>query len=115
MFRPSAPARPFNLVLTHGYPYPYPSDISAVEEEQHAQEAAGVRLEIAGVVNFQTLHTITVEFATCEECEAARKITGWRLYDHRILEAPSSDQDGYHFPAVIANETAYCGVMIVAT
>jgi hypothetical protein len=115
MIKPSAPPRPFNLVLTHGYPYPYPSKITADESERHAEAAAGVRLEIAGVVNYQTPHTVTVEFATVEECEVTRLITGWRQYDHRILEAPSSDKGGYHFHAVIANNTAYCGVMIVAT
>lgn len=104
------------LILTHGYPYPFPESLSEAEEETISANASNVRLELEGVVHFEWLHTITVQFASREEADCARSVAGWEWWDEasHILEAPSNVDEGYNHPAILAENHAYCGFQLVA-
>lgn len=103
------------LILTNGYPYPYPDDASEAQKEAWSEAAQGITLEIAGVEHFEWKHTVTVEFFTAEAMCDAMRLTGWKFWDEDefILEAGTSAGDGYDHPAIIAGDTAYCGFVLV--
>ncbi|MGE4483015.1 hypothetical protein [Acidocella sp.] len=110
---PSQPMRPMRLILRNGYPYPYPTNISEAEHETHASQAAGVMLELPGVVHFEWLHVVTVEFADDDALEHAQRTTGWKTWGYRVLEAQTSAADGYQHPAIIAANCAFCGFNLI--
>jgi hypothetical protein len=101
------------LVLTNGYPYPFPAGLTDDEAEALSAAAAGVRLELGEVVAFEWLHTVTVEFASLAATEAAQEVTGWGDWSAFVLEADVSDADGYAHPAIVANGKAYCGFQLL--
>ncbi|MEB8514713.1 hypothetical protein [Acidithiobacillus ferriphilus] len=111
---PTQRVRPMRLILRNGYPYPYPPQTSEVEDETHSANAGGITLELPGVVHFEWLHTVTVEFENDDAFEHAQRITGWTTWSPRVLEAKTSAADGYQHPAIIAGDFAYCGFNLVA-
>lgn len=100
----------FDLTLQNGYPSPYPENLSEAEQEEISENVTS--LNIAGVVNFQWLHTITIEFADQASYDAAKALTGWTPWSALVLEAQSSGPEGYDHPAIIAGDKAYCGFML---
>ena len=129
------------LTLTNGYPMPYPN-FSHLDKPGECvsdklcddvnQYAGSLTLVLEGVVHFQILHTVTVEFATVEAYDTAKALTGWRKWSDLVLEVPTSSEDGYEaVPAfvcqqeyklpldhptdrnmsidVVADKVAYCG------
>lgn len=113
---PAQVLRSFTLLLTNGYPHPYPDDATDEQVEQWA-EAAGSTLErVHGVVHFEWLHTVTIEFADRDHYHAARtRFPEWRAWSHLVLEAPTSSEEGYEHPAIIAAGKAYCGFILLLT
>lgn len=105
------------LHLQNGYPFPYPENLTADQQEEISESAAGVTLYIPGVIRFQWLHTVTVEFESFELAEQARRVTGWPFWGRpgRALEAQTSSPDGYEHPAIVANGKAYCGFILTAS
>ncbi len=101
------------LILTNGYPYPYPEGLTAEQNESIAQDAPGHRLEIDGVRHFEWLHTVTVEFTYMDQFNKALDLTGWEFYSFRVLEAPTSVRDGYDHPAIVVKDMAYCGFILI--
>jgi hypothetical protein len=103
------------LILTNGYPYPYPKDATDDRQLELCEQAPGNTLQIPGVVNFEWKHTVTVQFADSERCELAREFTGWESWSESppTLEARTSAGDGYDHPAIIAGDMAYCGFMLL--
>lgn len=110
---PSKRVQPMRLILRNGYPYPYPKNASEAEHETHISNAAGIMLDIPGVVHFEWLHSVTVEFVDDEAFDHAQRITGWKTWDYRVLEAQTSAADGYQHPAIIAANCAFCGFNLV--
>jgi hypothetical protein len=102
------------LILRNGYLYPYPKNASEAEHETHSCNAGGIMLDIPGVVHFEWLHSITVEFADDEAFEHAQRTTGWKTWSYRVLEAQTSAADGYQHPAIIAANCAFCGFNLVS-
>jgi hypothetical protein len=100
------------LTLQNGYPFPYPTDLTESQQEVHSEAAAGICLDIHGVVHFEWKHTITVEFADRDAMLTAQKLTGWEIYHGLILDAKTSGLDGYDHPAIVALDKAYCGFML---
>lgn len=107
-----------NLVLTSGYPFPYPSDLRAADVDRFAEEAPGNMLRIDAVIGFEWKYTLTVEFADTDAGRLSRDrmlVLGWSNWGEpgaQVLEAPTSEADGYGHPAVIAGAFAYCGLLI---
>lgn len=101
------------LFLQNGYPMPYPADAPESEQEAINEKARGTTLEIAGVTSFQWLHTVTVGFETVAEFLAAQQATGWKEWSPMVLEATTSEAEGYEHPAIIAGGLAYCGFILV--
>lgn len=110
---PSQRVQPMRLILRNGYPYPYPKNASEAEHETHSSNAGGIMLDIPGVVHFEWLHSVTVEFADDEAFDHAQRTTGWKTWSYRVLEAQTSAADGYHHPAIIAANCAFCGFNLV--
>ena len=100
------------LTLTNAYPYPYPEGLTEAEQEAITERCGDFNLEINGVVHFQWLHTVTVEFHYINDCNAAEKLYGWKPWSFRVLEAPTSSADGYDHPAIIVKDKAYCGFIL---
>lgn len=108
------------LRLINGYPSPWPE--TPDYDERFALAASSVKLELEGVVHFEWLHTVTVEFADPDSYEKALSLTGWQPWgDGLVLEAASSAEEGYRHPAIICSvpyedhpRTAYCGFMLTA-
>lgn len=102
------------LILLNGYPYPYPQNLTEYDQEDLANAASGNTLEISGIVHFEWLHTVTVEFESYEVMHSAQTLTGWERWspDMPILEAFTSIADGYDHPAILANGMAYCGFIL---
>ncbi|HRO59376.1 MAG TPA: hypothetical protein PKZ27_02990 [Rhodocyclaceae bacterium] len=101
------------LRLTNGYPYPYPEGLSSEEQEAISEAAGSKQLVLDGVVHFEWLHTVTVEFALLHALDRAIETTGWKSWNGAwVLEAPVSAADGYGHPAIIAGDTAYCGFIL---
>lgn len=102
------------LTLTNAYPYPYPEGLTEAEQEAITERCGDYNLEINGVVHFQWLHTVTVEFANSVDFLAYEMKLGWRVWSScaYVLEAPTSSADGYDHPAVIVNDMAYCGIIL---
>lgn len=98
------------LLLTNGYPYPFPKGFDAEEEGYDARD---YEVQLAGVTHFEWLHTVTVEFSTIEACEEAKAKTGWADWSFCVLEAITSVEDGYDHPALIAGDKAYCGFILL--
>ena len=108
------------LILSHGYPYPTPENLT----DKEVDELAGSHLRsliLYGVTHFEQQYTTTVEFKTAGDAAAAHEVTGWPYLgqSRTILEAPST-ADGYEFPSIITNEanngspqTAYCAIIIM--
>ncbi len=99
------------LHLQNGYPSPYPEGLSEAEQEQISENVTGA--VVYGVVNFQWLHTITIEFADQEAYDRAKNVYGWEPYGRLVLEATPSPEEGYAHPAIKAGDKAYCGFMLV--
>ena len=107
------------LILQNGYPSPW-FEVMGLGE-RYAEAAAGVSLTLEGVIHFQWLHTVTVEFRDRESYNKARAITGWKDWgDGLVLEADTRAGEGYGHPAIVANvpyeehpKTAYCGFILV--
>ncbi len=102
------------LHLQNGYPMPYPS--CPREQEAAGEAAPSVIMKLAGVVGFQWLHEVTVEFSSAEAYTFAQSQTEWKVYDATrfVLSAPSSSEEGYDHPAIIAKGKAYCGFMLLS-
>lgn len=102
------------LILQNPYPYPYPSKAFDAEKDRIAEEAGQRQLVLEGVVNFQWLHAVTVEFESYEATIQTRSL-GWAPWgtDRFVYEAPTSAEDGYGHPAIIANGFAWCGFILV--
>ncbi|WP_342051255.1 MULTISPECIES: hypothetical protein [unclassified Cupriavidus] len=105
------------LILTNGYPFPYPEGATEAQMEEWAGEAAGITLTLEGVEHFEWKHTLTVEFFTAEAMCNAMRETGWQFWDEGmfVLEAGTSGKDGYDHPAIIAGGRAYCGFVLDAS
>ena len=105
------------LTLQNGYPSPYPVGLSEDEQEAVSAAAGGLSLCLEGVAALQWLHTVTVEFDTHEQANAARALTGWEPWgtSDKVLEAPTSDAEGYGHPAIIADSRAWCGFFLSRT
>lgn len=105
------------LMLRNGYPMPFPKEATEAEQEKISSEAAGIYMRIDGVVNFEWLHTITIEFKTPHDMVQAVARTGWTVWDaHKcVLEAPNSPEDGYDHPAIVVpnRKQAFCGFQLL--
>lgn len=99
-----------NLHLCNGYPFPCPS--TADDQGEECFQSVTLR----GVVHFEWLYTVTVEFADAQSMAQAQALTGWRRFwgGDLVLEAPTSQRDGYDHPAICAAGWAYCGFSLVA-
>lgn len=100
------------LVLTNGYPYPPPPAQTNEQLDKMAEAAAGTRLEIHGVLNFEWLHTVTVELESAEAYARAQTVTGWQNWSANVLEATTSRANGYGHPALVVGGKAYCGFQL---
>jgi hypothetical protein len=71
---------------------------------------------ITGVVAFEWLHTLTVGFKDADSFHAAQHLTGWKRWSVYVLEAVTSQDDGYDHPAIIlpALNRAYCGFIVLS-
>ena len=101
------------LILTNGYPFPYPANLTEAESDAINAAAAETTLEIHNVWVFERKHTVTVEFETYQAYLDAIDKTGWTNWSHTVAEAKTSQDDGYEHPAIIAGNTAYCGFQLV--
>ena len=113
------------LILQNGYPAPWPKDKPQDVLDAYGEEAAGVTLTLEGVIYFQWLHVLLVEFESREAAEKAKALTGWTWWDEWTdvpctLEARTSPEDGYAHPAIVAAQaydgvpnTAYCGFLLL--
>jgi hypothetical protein len=102
-----------NLILSNGYPFPYPAGLSEAQQEELSQAAPSYRLVIAGVTHFEQKFTTTVQFRGNDAYLTAMAITGWKPWEPLVLEAPTSDKDGYDYPAILVGNVAYCGYQLV--
>lgn len=104
-----------NLIMSNGYPFPYPDGLTEAQQEEISQAAPAYRLVIAGVTHFEQKHTTTVEFRDTDSYLTAKAITGWAAWcDLKlVLEAPTSAADGYDYPAIVVGKVAYCGHQLV--
>lgn len=102
------------LILTNGYPHPYPPNLTEAEADEIADNAQGEVRVIDGVVHFEWKYDVTVEFATVQIAYMYQQELGWKRWgnDPLILEAPTSAADGYDHPAIIADGIAYCGFIL---
>ena len=81
------------LILSHGYPFPYPDGFAVggghhvAEADALAQAASGHRFTLDGVTTVQFMHTVTVEFKDKSACQKAQKATGWAEWSPLVLEA----------------------------
>lgn len=75
------------LILSHGYPFPYPLDPDVATADAIGEAAAGVRFTLEGVTSVQFMHTVTVEFKDEDACQKAQKATGWAEWSPLVLEA----------------------------
>lgn len=108
------------LILMNGYPWP--EQYSEGAKRAFSKRAGEICLELHGVVHFEWLHSVTVEFKDQESFDKAQALTGWKRWDSPkfILEAKTSSVEGFGHPAVIADvlyclqpKTAYCGFMLL--
>lgn len=100
------------LRLINGYPYPYPKGLTQEQEDDVNEAALSRTLEIEGVVHFEWLHTVTVEFDSWGSYNSATNLTGWKAWSFLVLEAQTSSGDGYNHPAIVVGNTAYCGFIL---
>jgi hypothetical protein len=98
------------LVLMNGYPFPFPEGF---DTEKEGYDCRDFNLEIEGVMHFEWLHTVTVEFEECEDYDKAKALTSWERWSDCVLEAKTSRDDGYNHPAIIVHDKAYCGFILV--
>lgn len=103
-----------NLILTSGFPFPYPPNLNEAQQATIAEEAMSHRLVIEGVLRFEQKHTTTVIFLDADACQKAMALTGWQAWTSVILEAPTSKEAGHMFPAIIAAGKAYSGYQLHA-
>lgn len=102
------------LILTNGYPFPYPTGLLSPDEEEKVNEAAtGKTFEINGIRHFEMKHTVTVEFVDFESFEISQHLTSWPKWSDLTLEAKASAEDGYQHPAIVVGDTAYCGFILM--
>jgi len=104
------------LILTLGYPFPYPEDLTDQQTDHLAHEAGNQWLTLEGVASLEMKYCLTVQFTDSEACERAKQLTGWPAYDEDgfILEPTVSPMDGYEYPAIVAGNLAYCGLYLEA-
>lgn len=104
-----------NLILSNGYPYPYPDGLTEAQQEEISMAAPAYRLVIEGVTHFEQKYTTTVQFRDADSYLTAQAITGWGAWSdlELVLEAPTSAADGYDYPAIIVGRVAYCGHQLV--
>jgi hypothetical protein len=102
-----------NLILSNGYPFPYPDGLSEAQQEEISQAAPSYRLVVAGVTHFEQKYTTTVQFRDTDTYHTALAVTGWKPWSPLVLEAPTSAADGYDYPAIIVGNVAYCGYQLV--
>lgn len=104
------------LILQNGYPYPFPEGLTPEQTEDINERAPERLLTLFSVAHFEWKHTVTVEFSTHDIACAVQASTGWKWWDETrgILEAETSTGDGYGHPAIIVNDTAYCGFILKA-
>lgn len=98
------------LLLESGYPFPCPENF-----DPDTYDAREYTLDVKGVVHFEWLHTLTIEFKDYEAFEQARVLTDWDVWsrENYILEARVSVEDGYNHPAIIVKDKAYCGFILL--
>jgi hypothetical protein len=101
------------LVLRNGYPFPYPKKQTYDEIDADVDAAMNISLTLQGVTGLQWLHTVTVDFATLDACDAAHLATGWTKRGARVLEPQTRAGDGYAHPAIVANRYVYCGFNLI--
>lgn len=99
----------FKLLLSNGYPFPHPKNLSLVQEEHFSETAACVTLEIEGIKHFEIKHTVTVEFVDQAAYDKALALTGWSVWSAAdlILEARASSADGYGLSCAIIAKQVY--------
>jgi hypothetical protein len=102
-----------NLILSNGYPFPYPDGLSEAQQQEISQAAPSYRLVVAGVTHFEQKYTTTVQFRDTDTYHTALAVTGWEPWSPLVLEAPTSAADGYDYPAIIVGNVAYCGYQLV--
>lgn len=100
------------LRLLNGYPFPFPTKLPLQDQEDISEAAASKSMELRGVLHFEWLHTLTVEFRSWGACNDAANRTGWKPYSYLVLEATTSPGDGYDHPAIVVGNTAYCGFVL---
>jgi hypothetical protein len=102
------------LILTDGYAFPWPQDLSQAEADRLCDEAHERSLTLEGVKAFEMKYTVTVEFDDVPSYFAAKVSTGWAEWDRDglILEATTSAKEGNEFPALVANGFAWCGIYL---
>lgn len=97
------------LVLDSGYPYPMPEDF---DSDTHDCRSHIVVLH--DVVNFEWIHTVTIEFSNFEAYERAQQLSGcWMPWSYLVLEAVVSAEDGYEHPAIVFGNKAFCGFRLL--
>lgn len=103
------------LKLINGYPFPYPQGLPTAESDAINDQAKEKCFEINGVVHFEWLHTLTVQFGTDDPTFEPETLTGWKWWDraNNVLEAHTSSEEGYGHPAIIVGDTAYCGFILL--
>lgn len=98
------------LVLENGYPYPLPQGF-----DFDRYEARGHEVILDDVARVEWLHTLTVEFSHVDAYQSAKKRSGcWQRWSHRVLEAVVSSDEGCEHPAIVFNDKAYCGFVLMA-
>jgi hypothetical protein len=102
-----------NLILSNGYPFPYPDGLTEAQQEEISLAAPSYRLVVAGVTHFEQKFTTTAQFRDNDAYATALAITGWKPWSPLVLEAPTSAADGYDYPAIIVGNVAYCGYQLV--
>ena len=95
------------LRLINKYPHPFPEGLPPEEEDRISDASRSRTLEIDGVVHFEWLHTVTIEFDSWGSYNAATNLTGWKEWSFLVLEAQTSSGDGYDHPAIVVGNTTY--------
>jgi len=102
------------FILSSGFPFPYPENLTPEAQDAISEEAHCVELELAGVVHFEWRYALTIQFTDLEAMRAAQELTGWEVYERGqfILAAFTDESEGYGHPAIIAGDKSYCGFIL---
>lgn len=100
------------LVLSQGYPFPYPEGLTQEQVDELAESAPHHTIELPDVKSVEMKFEFTVEFNSQEAAALMALVTGWEFCTPSILLAQTSNKDGYDFPAVIVRNRAFCGIFL---